>query len=205
MTQPVIKLFELGPTRSARVRWALQEAELKFESAGNDISILGSQELRAVHPLGKLPAIIIDGHPLFESAAIVTAVADLVPDKHLIAPHGSWARNLHNQWMSFVQSEMEAFVQSSEVNRIDFILPAEARVPAIVEQNSMFYRKGAQVLETHLSSREYLVEDRFSVADIYAAYVLSWGMEDNLLEGFPHLVEHLARLRRRAACALPET
>ncbi len=50
MTQAVIKLFELGPTRSARVRWALQEAELKFESAGNDINILGRQELRAVHP-----------------------------------------------------------------------------------------------------------------------------------------------------------
>lgn len=92
---PEIKLYELGPTRSARCRWALLEAGLEYESVGNDPSIIGSDELRDVHPLGKLPAAIIDGKPLFESAAIATAVADLVPEKELIAPPGSWSRALH--------------------------------------------------------------------------------------------------------------
>lgn len=78
MTKPDIRLFELGPTRSARVRWALLEAGLEFESIGNEVSIIGSDELRAVHPLGKLPAILIDDQPLFESGAILTAIADLV-------------------------------------------------------------------------------------------------------------------------------
>ena len=78
---PSIKLFELGPTRSARVRWTLLEAGLAYESVGNSVEVFGSDELRGVHPLGKLPAAIIDGKPLFESAAIVTAVADLVPEK----------------------------------------------------------------------------------------------------------------------------
>ena len=100
---PEIKLFELGPTRSARARWALLEAGLPFESIGNDVSIIGSAELLAVHPLGKLPAMLIDGKPLFESAAILTAVADLAPEKQLVAPAGSWSRNLHYQWLSFIQ------------------------------------------------------------------------------------------------------
>ena len=78
---PSIKLFELESTRSARVRWTLLEAELVYESVGNSVEVFGSEELRSVHPLGKLPAAIIDGKPLFESAAIVTAVADLVPEK----------------------------------------------------------------------------------------------------------------------------
>lgn len=92
-----IKLFELGPTRSARVRWALREAGLTFESVQNGVDIFKSQELLNIHPLGKLPAALINGQPLFESAAIVTAVADLVPDKKLIAKPLSWSRNLHNQ------------------------------------------------------------------------------------------------------------
>ena len=75
-TAPSIRLFELGPTRSSRVRWTLLEAGLDYESIGNSVEIFGSEELRAVHPLGKLPAAIIDGRPLFESAAIVTAIAD---------------------------------------------------------------------------------------------------------------------------------
>jgi hypothetical protein len=62
-----IKLFELGPTRSARVRWMLLEAELPYDSAGNSVEVFRSAELRSIHPLGKLPAALIDGK-LFESA-----------------------------------------------------------------------------------------------------------------------------------------
>ena len=78
---PQITLYELGPTRSARCRWTLLEAGLPYESAGNDPKILGSDELRRLHPLGKLPVAVIDGRPLFESAAIAAAIADLVPEQ----------------------------------------------------------------------------------------------------------------------------
>jgi glutathione S-transferase len=98
---PDIRLFELGPTRSARVRWMLLEAGLEFESVGNAIEVFSSAELRNVHPLGKLPAATIDGRPLFESAALVTAIADLVPERGLIAPPDGWGRNLHWQWVCF--------------------------------------------------------------------------------------------------------
>ena len=101
LTRPDIKLYELGPTRSARCRWTLREAGLEYESIGNTPDIIGSAELRAVHPLGKLPAAVIDGRPLFESAAICTAIADLVPARGLVGPSGSWARALHDQWVCF--------------------------------------------------------------------------------------------------------
>ena len=200
--KPEIKLFELGPTRSARARWALLEAELPFESIGNDVSIIGSDELLAVHPLGKLPAMLIDGKPLFESAAILTAVADLAPEKQLIAPAGSWSRNLHYQWMSFIQSELEAFLQSTEVNSIDFIIPESEHVPAIKAQNGTFFRKGATVLNDLLGRSDYLVDDRFSVTDIYAAYAVNWGQEQGLIAEFPHLLAYQDRLFDRVHCTL---
>ena len=96
-----IKLFEYEPTRSLKCRWALQEAELTYESVGNSPAVLSSEELQLIHPLGKVPAILIDGRPLFESSAIVTAVADLVPSRRLIAAQGSWERHLHEQWVAF--------------------------------------------------------------------------------------------------------
>lgn len=199
---PDIKLFELGPTRSARVRWALLEAGLDYESIGNSIAVFSSAELREIHPLGKLPAAIIDGKPLFESSAIVTAIADLVPEKALVAEPGTWSRNLHYQWMSFVLSEMEAFVQSSEINTIDFVLPEDQRVPEIVEQNSMLYRKGAAVLEDVLSETEFLVDNRFSVTDIFVGYTVNWGHEDRLLSDYPNLLAYLERLLSREHCTL---
>jgi glutathione S-transferase len=197
-----IKLFELGPTRSARVRWALLEAGLSFESIQDGIEIFKSQDLLKIHPLGKLPAVIIDGRPLFESAAIVTAIADLAPEKNLIANPASWSRNLHNQWVCFTLSELEPFVQSTEINSIDFILPVEQHVPAIVQQNNMMYQKAAAALEKHFSMNDFLVENRFTVTDIVLAYTLCWGQEQKLLDEFPNINEYMERLYFRKHCTL---
>ncbi len=201
---PDIKLFELGPTRSSRVRWALLEAGLEYESIGNNIDVFSSAALRKIHPLGKLPAAIIDGKPLFESGAIVTAVADLVPERALIAKPGTWSRNLHYQWMSFALSEMEAFVQSSEINTIDFVLPQDQRVPEIVEQNSMLYRRAAAVLEGVLNGTEFLVDNRFSATDIFVGYTVHWGYEDGLLNDCPNLLAYRERLVSRKHCTLEQ-
>ena len=157
MTIPTIKLFELGPTRSARVRWTLLEAGLPFESVGNGVDVFKNDELCRIHPLGKLPAAIIDGKPLFESAAIVTAIADLVPEKNLIARPGTWSRNLHYQWVSFALSEMEAHLQSSEVNSMDFLLPKEQHVSAILDQNAKLFRRAAAALNEVLGKTDYLI------------------------------------------------
>ncbi|MEM1144390.1 MAG: glutathione S-transferase family protein [Pseudomonadota bacterium] len=197
-----IKLFELGPTRSGRVRWTLLEAGLEYESLGNSIEVFKSDELRKVHPLGKLPAAIINGRPLFESSAIVTAVADLVPERKLIARPGTWSRYLHYQWVSFALAEMEAFLQSSEINTIDFILEKDQHVPQIVPQNTKLFHKAAAVLDGILSANEYLVDGRFSATDIFVSYTLNWGHEDGLLKDFPNLVAYLQRLYEREHCTL---
>ncbi|HSG59370.1 MAG TPA: glutathione S-transferase family protein [Woeseiaceae bacterium] len=197
-----IRLFELGPTRSSRARWTLLEAGLDYESIGNSVEIFQSEELRKVHPLGKLPAAIIGGRPLFESAAIVTAIADLVPDKNLVAKPGSWSRYLHYQWVSYALSEMEAFLQSIEVNRLEFLLPKAQQVPAIIEQNEMLFRKGASALDEFLGAADFLVDNRFSVTDIFVGYTVSWGEEDGLLGDFPKLRSYLDRLCEREHCTL---
>lgn len=199
---PEIKLFELGPTRSARTRWALLEAEMDYESVGNAVDIIGSNELRAVHPLGKLPAAIIDGKPLFESAAILTAIADLAPEKNLIAKPGSWSRYLHYQWLSFTLSELEAFLQSTEVNSIDFIIEENEHVPEIIEQNRKFFRRGAAALNDVLGETDYLVDDSFSVTDIFVGYTINWGQEQGLLDGFENLSNYQERLFAREHCTL---
>jgi glutathione S-transferase len=200
--KPEIKLFELGPTRSARVRWTLLEAGLEYESIGNRPDIIGSEQLREVHPLGKLPAAIIDGKPLFESAAIATAIADLVPERSLVAKPGSWSRALHDQWVCFALAELECWAWSSELNTLDFVFPKDQHVPAIIEQNSLLFRRSAAALDAVLRKTEYLIEDRFTVTDIIMGYTLNFGDEQGLLRGFPNLLAYLQRLYAREHCTL---
>ncbi len=199
---PEIKLYELGPTRSARCRWALLEAGLEFESLGNTPGIIGSDELKQVHPLGKLPAAIVDGRPLFESAAIATAVADLVPKRQLVAAPGTWARALHDQWVLFALTEMESWVWTSELNTTDFVMAKEHHVPDIIPQCEMMYRRGAAVLDAVLAETPFLIDGRFSVTDIIVGYTVSFGQELGWTDECPNLLAYLHRLLAREHCTL---
>ena len=199
---PDIKLYELGPTRSARCRWTLLEAGLEYESIGNDPGIVGSEELKHVHPLGKLPAAIIDGKPLFESAAISAAIADLVPEKQLIAKPGSWSRALHDQWVLFALTEMEPWLWTAELNTLDFVFPKDEHVPAIIPQCELLFKKSAAVLDSVLSATPFLVEGRFTVTDIIVGYTVNFGQEPGWISGYPHLLAYLQRLFDREHCTL---
>ena len=202
MTQPKIQLYELGPTRSARCRWTLLEAGLEYESIGNRPEIIGSEELLEVHPLGKLPAALIDGKPVFESAAIAAAIADLVPEKKLIAEPGTWSRVQHDQWVLFALTEMEAWAWTAELNTMDFVFPEEEHVPGIVAQSEILYKRSAQALDRYLGTTPYLVEGRFTVADIIVGYTLSFGEELRWIHEFSNLNAYMARLHEREHCTL---
>ena len=200
-----IVLYELAPTRSARCRWTLLEAGLEFESRGNSADIFESEDLRTLHPLGKLPTAVIDGKPLFESAAICSAIADLVPEQKLIGQPGTWARALHDQWTSFVLTELESWLWSTDLNTDEkgFLMPRNEQVPAIVEQNQKMARRASAVMDSHLANTDFLLEDRFTVTDIIFGYTASWLEELGWIEEFPNLISYLNRLRTRKYCTLP--
>ena len=141
-----------------------------------------------------------DGKPLFESAAITTAIADLVPERDLIAKPGSWSRAIHDQWVCFALTEMETWLWSSELNTVDFLMPRNQQVPGIVKQNNMLFKRSAAVLNEALAQANYLVEDRFTVTDIIVGYTVNCGDTDGLLGEFANLQAYLNRLFEREHC-----
>ncbi len=194
-----IKLFEYPPTRSARCRWILDEVGAKYESIeGQDV--FGSDELKKIHPLGKVPAAVIDGKPLFESAVISTYIADQFPEKELVAKPGTWSRTLHDQWTCYCLSEMEAWLWSSAVNK--FVLPEEERLPDVYEQNAKLFSASAAVVDQALMEEDYLVDNRFSVTDIIVGYTINWADNWKLIGSFKNLQNYLDRLYKRPSCTL---
>jgi glutathione S-transferase len=194
-----ITLYEFGPSRSKQVRWALLELGLEFRSI-EGLEILHSEELKKVNPMGKVPAVLINGEPLFEAVAICVYLADLVPEKGLIAPSGTRERALHLQWVSFALSELEAYVWSNARNT--FVLPEEKRITALFEQNNKAFIKATRVLDKVMEDKDYLVGERFSVTDILVGAVLSWGNNQGLLEQAPNLQKYVERLKERPHCTL---
>jgi glutathione S-transferase len=194
-----ITLYEFPPTRSARCRWTLQELDLPFTSAGGRESF-GSPEYKKIHPLGKLPAIEIDGRIMFESAAISTWLADAVPEKGLIAKPGSWDRAMHEQWSYYTFAELEAHVWSSARNT--FVYDEDKRIADIIPQNDAEFRRAIAVVDDALSRSDYLVANAFSVTDIILAYAANWGRRFKLTDEAPHVEAWLDRLYERPHCTL---
>jgi glutathione S-transferase len=80
--------------RPLRVAWALEEIGVAYDPVA-----LSADECRADahlqrHPLGRVPALELDGgRVLFESTAIVLAIADLYPEAGLTGPLASALRD----------------------------------------------------------------------------------------------------------------
>lgn len=196
-----ITLYELQPTRSARARWTLLEIGIPYESIEGR-EVFAMPELAQIHPMSKLPALRDDSRPLFESAAICNWLADSHPQAGLISPSGTWARALHDQWTAFTLAEVEANLWHTARNR--FIYAEHARVPAVYEQNAREARRGLDVLEGALKDRSWLVEDRFSVTDIFVGYAVAWARIQDLTADLPNVTAYAERLLARPLCPYRE-
>ena len=81
MTQPNLTLYHFPGACSEVSLFALEQAGLSYTLELVNLS-QGEQsrpDYVALHPLGKIPLLLIDGEPLIESAAILTYIAALAP------------------------------------------------------------------------------------------------------------------------------
>jgi glutathione S-transferase len=196
-----IVFFEYPPTRSSRVSWTLAELDLGCDRiTGREL--MGSQRLRAVHPLAKLPAITDNDRPLFESAAICTWLCDSHADRGLVAASGTWERALHDQWVAFALSELEAYLWSSARNT--FVYPEGERIEAVFAQNDMEAKRALKALDDHLATTGHMVGDRFSVTDIIVGFTVNWARRAGLTQDFANLGAYMTRLLERPHCPYPK-
>ena len=192
-----VTLYEFSPTRSDRVRWTLLELGETFDSVSGR-HLFGSDELKQIHPQGKLPAITDAGRPLFESAAICTWLADKHPDRELGWPSGTWERALHDQWIAFILSEVEAHLWS--VGRNTFVYPEERRQQAVIDQANEELAKSLAVIDNHLLETDFFIGNRFSVTDIIAGFATNWAHGNGRTGDFPNVEAYNRRLTARELC-----
>ena len=131
-----------------------------------------------MHPLGRSPAYVEDGGPVFESAALCLHLADRHPEAGLIAAPGSHERALQYQWCFFAMTELEApLVDAARQIWKDSGEPDAAIVAAALGR----FEKGADVVEAALAGGEHLVGDSFSVADVVVGGVLTFARMSELV------------------------
>jgi glutathione S-transferase len=136
---------------------------------------------------------------LFESAVMCVYIASKNPEAGLVPTDGTRERALHDQWVSFVISDLDQPL--GRITKHTFGYPEGKRSGADIELAREDFKSLALALEDRLPG-PYLVGDRFTVADIVLCYSLRWStmkglMGEDLLDGTPGLRAYLERHMQR--------
>lgn len=195
MTLKQVPPFAQGLVRDLRVRWALEEAGLPYETRLLSFGEHKRPEHRAFQPFGQVPAIQDGPLVLFESGAIVLHVAR---QSSVLLPADPVASERAIAWVFAALNSVEPLV--AQLAEIDLFHAekewARLRRPAV--EASLVAR--LVDLASWMAGRDWL-EDRFTVGDLMMAAVLRILRQTDLVTGHAVLGPYLARCESRPAFA----
>ena len=193
-----MKLYHSHETRSVRPRWLLEEIGARYELVRLDLHAdeHRTPEYLEIHPHGVVPALVDGDLVLYESAAIVSYLADAFPDAKLAPPLGTPERGLYYQWMYYSIATLEPPVM--DVLEHTMFLPEDERDPARIKSGRENFVEVAAVLDRALSGRSFILGD-FSAADIMLGLTLIWAAQMEMLGDARALQGYAQRLSERPA------
>jgi glutathione S-transferase len=159
--------FARGQVRDLRVRWALEEAGLPYQTRLLQQGDQGKPEYRALQPFGQVPIFEEDGFVLFETGAIVLHLGER---SEVLLPKDPAARARATQWLVAALNSIEPWIMN--VAMIDLFYAneewAKLRRPGAVE----FVERRLAQLSDALGDEPYLDGDGFTAGDLMMATVL---------------------------------
>ncbi|MEH2486617.1 glutathione binding-like protein [Bradyrhizobium sp. AZCC 2230] len=147
-------------------------------------------DFRGISPKGAVPVLVLEnGERLTESAAVLQYIADLNPERGLAPRPGEADRYRLQEWLSFIGTEIhKAFLFPTFWYKDDASL---AKPRARIGQT-------LSVPAAHLADREFLVGQRFTVADAHLTWALLLLRAATVdVAQWPSLVAYLERMQAR--------
>ncbi len=179
----------------AKVKIALLEKGLTFETPTVDSALLRSSAFLAMNPLGKVPVLEDGAFAIGESEVIVEYLEDRYPNPPLL-PQSAEGR-ARSRWYS----RFHDLYLGPQLSTLYFALSdGRAGLPEFAAEVERLFALVA-LLEAHVDPRPYLLGEQFTLAD--APYVLSYHFIQILsaAHGRPLTDAHMPRLARWFAVA----
>lgn len=182
-----------GLARDTRVRWALEEAGLRYE-----VRLVSFQEMKepahlARNPFGQIPTYEQGDLVLFETGAIILHIAEW---HKTLLPYDENARARAIAWMFAAVNTVEPpILELVTAKIIEGKKPWSAeRMPLVLDR----IRERLRQLAAQLGEAEWL-DGAFSVGDLMMVSVLLRLRASGLLDEFPTLSAYVARGEARPA------
>lgn len=180
-----------GLVRDLRVRWALEEAGLPYRVASTPFRDRGPDHL-AAQPFGQVPWLTDGDLVIFESGAILLYLGEKSPD---LMPADTRSRSEVLAWVIAALNSVDLPCQPWALFRF-MGYPGRSPEAKFVDD---FLKARLDRMEAVLAGREWLVGDRFTVADLLMADVLWQVNRFNGLADYPACHAYVTRATERPA------
>ncbi len=168
--------YYFAPMSTAvRTTWAIEELGVPCERVKLDIQKKETKtpEFLKLNPMGQVPLLVVEGKPIFESTAILLYLGETYGvDKGLYAPAGLKRAEML-KWIVWSNVGFYDPVSRWMRNTSSFI-PAEQQNAKAAEIAKNDIAANMKVLDDALAGNSYLVDDKFSFADIAASSYFGW-------------------------------
>lgn len=191
-------VFYYAPRSSAvTCHWALEELGIPYQKVKVDLA--AKEQLRpefvALNPNAKVPLLVHEGTPIFESVAILIHLGETYGVARKLFPAPGPARSQALQWLVWTNVSLGGALRLYLAATSAFV-PAEQHNAAAGAAARAEVERLLGVLDASLAGKSWMVGDAFSLVDIHVAGWVDWvGMN-----GFDtSSLRHLTAWHRRAA------
>jgi len=194
-----IKLWHSHNTRSLRALWALEEMGIDYR-----LELLPfpprflKKDYLAINELGTVPFLEDGDTTMTESVGICHYLVERYQchDFSLNPEHKEYGDYLN--WLYHSDATL-TFPQTIFL-RYNFFESKENQLPKVAADYAKWFIARLRKLDNHMKDREYLCDNRFTIADIAIGYALHLGELLGLHKDYtPQVKSYLSRLQARPA------
>lgn len=169
-------VFYYAPKSTAlTVNWALQELAIPYEKVEIDLAARDQDKpgYRSLNPNGKVPLIVHDGVPIFESAAIMIHLGETFGVERDLFPAAGLERASALKWIVWGNASLVAAAVRFLENSLDSV-PAERKNAKVAADARGQIESLLGILDAELKETRFVVGGAFSLVDVHLASVVGW-------------------------------
>lgn len=156
-------------SRGQIARWALHEVDAEYDQVLLEYGTsMKDDDYLKINPMGKVPAIVHEGHVITECAGICAYLADMFSDAEL-APKAKEHADYY-RWLFFTAGPLESAVTNKSLG---FEIEAEKEMMAGYGN----FDRVIDALDQKLSTDNFICGERFTMADVYIGSQIDWGLQ----------------------------
>lgn len=161
----MIRLHHVPQSRSMRTLWLLLELGVDFEIRTWPFDkTLRSPEYKALNPVGRVPALEIDGTAIWETGAITQALCDRFSPDGLGRSAGHAERDDWLIWLHFAETVSQHTANLTQQHVV--LYEDHMRSPLLMKLEAARVGKCFDAIETRLHGRDWLLDGGFCAADV---------------------------------------